>query len=180
MNLGITNFENFRDLLLQKIKQKIESRDILSLFAEKRRSFEGWLKVELCDILMEFSEEITPEYHIGENKKIDILLDDCAIELKIITTQYVMELVENGERSVATKKNEILEDIEKLRSLDFDIFKIIIFVVYPIKEDNQFEHWGHLNLISKKVDLMESQVFSFKNSIKGKIYIGLVKDLNIM
>ncbi|MGC9123879.1 MAG: hypothetical protein ACP5IB_07445, partial [Thermoplasmata archaeon] len=85
------NFDELNKLILDKIILRIKNKKGLYIFAQNRSKFEGWLKVELCDILYKNGIEPIPEYFDKSlNKNIDLAFEnkEWAIELKTINTNY--------------------------------------------------------------------------------------------
>ncbi len=177
-------FEDLATLLIDSLIEKIEAFEILSLFAKNRANFEGWLKVEVCDILQKDFDKILPENSDSGNT-IDIVFKNhnsnkkWAIELKTVPTQYKTPHTLGKGRSIDNKKKSIIEDIEKLRTLNFDK-KIVLFLVYPLAYENQFEEKrvnmekSHLQYIQEHLRRILSRDFIFTYRDIGKIYIGLV------
>ena len=48
---SLEDFENLSKVILDKISSRLENHKGLKIFAIERAKFEGWLKVELLDIL---------------------------------------------------------------------------------------------------------------------------------
>jgi len=57
----VYNFDNLAKIIFSGIIPKLERNDGLAIFAKERAKFEGWLKVELCDSLSKYFQEIIPE-----------------------------------------------------------------------------------------------------------------------
>ena len=172
------NFDDLADLIINHLKKEIAISKRLSIFEEKRLAFEDWVKVEVCyilklngfcDILTEFV------FNPKTKQKIDITTHTIAIELKNIPTQIVTDPSKPPpRRTISGKKKKILDDIHKLNSTDFEA-KIIIFLVYPVINDNDFEVKLHLTYIKPKLKSLKSNTFKFTNNAKGIIYVGLLK-----
>jgi len=196
------DFDQFADdMIIPKLKTKLQSTKILTLFAQNYASFEGWLKVELCEILEGYFDQVEPEYPLKngdvsreevddendkENSKIDIRFsnqEQWGVEIKVITTGYKIEgiPVKKG-RSIAGKKTAIKNDIEKLNSSVMDI-KLILLVVYPTKGELFYKN--HVDKNNKKnnwekienMDIKELKRYPFKfhdKKTQGTIYFGIV------
>jgi len=196
---NMRDFKQFLDEIKPTLKAKLQSTKILTLFAQNYASFEGWLKVELCEILKGHFDQVEPEYRLKnvsredvdeendkENSKIDIRFsnqEQWGIEIKVITTGYKIEgiPVKKG-RSIAGKKTKIENDIKKLNSSVMDI-KLILIVVYPTKGDLFYKNHVDKNNIEntyKKIedmDIKELKRYPFKfhdEKTQGTIYFGLV------
>ena len=70
------------DITATKIIRKIRKNTGLSQFAVERSKFEGWLKVELINILNENELLAKPEIN-----RIDVSFNDIFIELKTVISE---------------------------------------------------------------------------------------------
>ena len=118
-------FDNLAKIIFSEIIPKLERSYGLAIFAKERAKFEGWLKVELCDSLSKYFQEIIPE-----KDRIDITFNNWAIELKTINTNYKYGNVKNKTRPITKNVQEVINDIKKLKSSNFPD-KAILFVVFP-------------------------------------------------
>jgi len=160
-------FEDLTKLIFGELKPKLENNQGLSIFAKERAKFEGWLKVELCDSLSKYFKDVVPE----ENR-IDVTFENWAIELKTVNTNIRYENVKNKTRPITKNTQGVIDDIEKLKSTDY-INKAILFVVFPITNDN--ENWRvQLQRISTLVREIKHVSFNFKDEIPGVIYFGSI------
>jgi len=168
------NFESLAQLVLPKIKRKLESNPGLFIFAKERAKFEGWLKVELCNCLSKYlKDEIVPE-----KDRFDITFSNWAIELKTVNTNYICENVKKKTRPITKNIEGVIKDIKKLRKSDYEN-KAVLFIVFPLPKNKK--HWQiHLKNISKHLESIKEKSFNFKNKngkpIPGVIYFGLVKN----
>ncbi len=154
--MDLTEFKSIiNDDLLKKIKQSYG----LAVFANKRSRFEGWLKVELVNILIQKGKNAFPEVD-----RVDIVFDDIlGIELKTINTNYNF----NG-KPITDNVNSIIKDINKLDNSNLK-HKFIIFIVFPIYHNHKL--WQkHLNKITKNKSEYYYSEFKFKNIATGVIY----------
>jgi len=160
------DFESISELIFD-ISTKIESHLGLSIFASERAKFEGWLKVELCDILSNRFQDVAPE-----KDRVDITFDGWAIELKTVNTNYRYENAENKHRPITKNIEGVISDIEKLQSLNYTN-KAVVFLVFPLEHDNS--HWQeHLKKVHDLLKELKWKEFKFKNGVSGVIYFGLV------
>lgn len=169
------SFNDFKKIILEELKQKIENNKALYVFARERAKFEGWLKVELCNILAKHFEQklITPELITPEKDRIDVVINDWAFELKTTSTNYKYNMVVKKVRPITDNINGILNDIKKLKTLNYSI-KAVLFVVYPAEHDNRKwkQHREKIDLeLNEKLEFIE---FKFQSEIPGIIYIGIV------
>jgi hypothetical protein len=152
------------DVLLKKIKQSYG----LAVFANKRSRFEGWLKVELVNILIQKGKNALPEVD-----RVDIVFDDIlGIELKTINTNYNFDgkpITDNfNGKPITDNVNSIIKDINKLDNSNLK-HKFIIFIVFPIHHNHKL--WQkHLNKITKNKSEYYYSEFKFKNIASGVIY----------
>jgi len=92
-------FRKTLETILDDLKTKLENSKSIHVFVKNRAKFEGWLKVEivniLCNRIPDKTDKIIPEkYHF------DIIFDDSALELKTINTNYRCNGVENKTRPI--------------------------------------------------------------------------------
>lgn len=161
------SFEELQNLLLPEIIHRIEKNQGLANFASIRAKFEGWLKVECCDILSKEFKGVLPE-----QDRIDISFNDWVIELKTINTNYRHINVRNMHRPITKNIEGIIKDIDKLTKI-VDKNKGIIFTVFPVDKNNQ--QWiNHSRKITQKLSSYKIIDFHFKNGVPGLIYFGLV------
>jgi hypothetical protein len=155
------------DLTADDIVTRIQNSVGLTKFAHRRAKFEGWLKVELIDILVQRGQNALPE--IG---RIDVSFDTVGIELKTVNTNIRYPNVINTTRPITKNINGVNEDIENLRNTDF-IDKFVIFIVFPITHDNI--NWQiHLGRITNSLENYLYRQFNFGDNIPGVIYYGQV------
>jgi len=164
-------FEN----ILNELVKRIEEKEGLSIFANQRSKFEGWLKVELVDILKSKNKDVEVEHSIGK-KKVDVFFDNYLIELKTVNTNYRHDGVEKKIRPITDNIKGIKEDIKKI-IYKKNYNKAILFVVFPLSDEDKWKK--HLNKIDKEIGnkkiLIKKEIeFCFKNSkIPGKLYFYL-------
>ena len=164
--------------MTNKINEKINKKKGLEVFAIHRSKFEGWLKVEICDILLSFEkvEEVKVEYE-KNGKKIDIYFkyNKCEyyIELKTINTSYKCNYVERKNKPITKNLESVINDINKLKNLS-NSNRYIFFIVFPLPEKkvNNFENNEKFKDIKKKVNKIKSFDGNFSNNVPFKIYIG--------
>jgi len=163
----IMEFEKLKKLIFKEIKPKLENSQGLTIFARERAKFEGWLKVELCDSLSKYYKDVVPE-----RNRIDVTFNNWAIELKTVNTNYRYKNVEIKIRPITKNIQGVIDDIENLKSSNYDN-KAILFIVFPAAHDN--EDWQyHLNKISSSLREIKHVSINFKNYIPGIIYFGLI------
>ncbi len=161
------NFQKLVKIIFDEIKPKLEKHAGLSIFAKERAKFEGWFKVEVCESLLKYFKNVVPEH-----QRVDISFKDWGIELKTINTNINYEGVEKKTRPITKNTQGIIEDIEKLKKLNFKK-KGVLFIVFPIEEYNK--NWKvQFQRIRKQLTAIKSCPFSFKGNIPGVIYFGLI------
>ena len=158
-------FLEIKKILLYKLKPKLENNSGLAIFAKERAKFEGWLKVELIEILSDYFSDVIPE-----NNRIDLTFGEWAIELKTINTNIRYKNVKNKHRPITKNVKGIISDINNLKSSSF-FRKGVLFIVFPSEHKNV--NWQiHLNKIKKFLNKIEYIQFMFLNKIPGIIYFG--------
>uniref|UniRef100_A0A7C3J5T5 Uncharacterized protein n=1 Tax=candidate division WOR-3 bacterium TaxID=2052148 RepID=A0A7C3J5T5_UNCW3 len=171
-----TDEKKLFEYILNKLVKRIEEKEGLSIFANQRSKFEGWLKVELVDILKSKNKDVRIEYSIGK-KKVDVFFDNYLIELKTVNTNYTYDdKVEKKIRAITDNIDGIINDICKIINKK-NYKKAILFVVFPLSDEDKWKK--HLNKIDKEIGnkkiLIKKEIkFCFKNSeIPGKLYFYL-------
>ncbi len=160
-------FEDLAKLIFNEIKPKVGNNQGLSIFAKERAKFEGWLKVELCDSLSKYFKDVAPE-----RNRIDVTFENWAIELKTVNTNIRYENVKNKHRTITKNTQGVINDIKKLKSIDYTN-KAILFVVFPIIHSNK--NWQvQLQRISKLLREIKHVNFNFKDEIPGVVYFGSI------
>jgi len=165
-------FKDLVNLIFNEIKPKLENNQGLSIFAKERAKFEGWLKVELCDSLSKYFKDVSPERNTLERNRIDATFENWAIELKTVNTNIRYENVKNKHRPITKNTQGVINDIKKLKSIDYTN-KAILFVVFPIIHSNK--NWQvQLQRISKLLREIKHINFNFKDEIPGVVYFGSI------
>lgn len=155
------------DLTVDHIVTRIHQSFGLTKFAHRRAKFEGWLKVELIDILVQKGFDALPE--VGW---IDVSFDKVGIELKTVNTNFRYSDVINTIRPITKNIQDVNQDIKNLRNTDF-IDKFVIFIVFPVEHDRK--GWEKMfSRITCKLEDYLSEQFTFGNGIPGVIYYGRV------
>ena len=165
-------FQNLWIIIKDNLSNRIQNHKGLSYFVKHRAKFEGWLKVELCEILSQITEDIIPE-----KNRIDIVFDDWALELKTINTNYRYQNIENKTRPITKNIDGIIKDIEKLINNNTYSKKAILFVVFPLSLSDHSSYWEkHISKIKENLAFLESKEFQFNNGTYAVIYFGLIKN----
>lgn len=169
------NIKKLVNLTADELIDRIQASRALDVFAKQRAKFEGWLKVELIDILIKQGiEDAVPEHGL-----IDVSFGKVAIELKTVNTNYRDGLSDNKGKPITKNVQSVIRDVQKHRENDFP-HKYIIFVVFPL---NDLHHkWlTHLDRIETELgSVCSSRSFTFKktddesSSISGRLYYGKV------
>lgn len=162
------NFRELANFIFKKLEPILENHLGLFIFAKERAKFEGWLKVELCNIISKKYKNVVPE-----NKRVDITFSDWAIELKTVNTNYRYKDVKNKTRPITLNINNILEDIQKLKKSKFKN-KGILFIVFPLSLVIHKRWLKHLNRIKEKISDIKFCSIHFKNKISAVIYFGKI------
>lgn len=165
-------FEELCSVVFNKMPNCLSGSLGLSVFARERAKFEGWLKVELCSILVEHNYAAT----FPEKNRIDVTFGDWVIQLKTVNTNYRFPRAVNKHRPITKNVQGVIDDIENLRKLKASEVnkKAVLFAVFPVqpKHINWQYHLGRINRALGSG--VKSRTFNFNNGIPGVIYIGLV------
>ncbi|MFP3257347.1 MAG: hypothetical protein RXO36_06070, partial [Candidatus Nanopusillus acidilobi] len=116
-------FRKTLETILDDLKCKLENSKSIDVFVQHRAKFEGWLKVEIVNILCNMypkkcsPEKVIPEWPVddigvNDNEKknyriIDIKFDDSVLELKTINTSYRQEGIENKTKPITLNVEEL-------------------------------------------------------------------------
>lgn len=162
------NFEKLSEIILEKISLKLQNHKGLKVFAIERAKFEGWLKVEICEILLGYYRDVIPE-----KNRVDISFSDWGIELKTLNTNIRYKDVKNKIRPITNNTDSVIIDINKLKNLDYKN-KAVLFIVFPITPEDK--NWNiQLDRIKPLLSQLKERKFNFNNSnISGVIYFGLI------
>lgn len=157
------------EITAHELIKRIGGSGALGVFAKRRAKFEGWLKVELIDILISKGYDAIPEQGL-----IDVTFGNVAIELKTVNTNYRDNLAENMVRPITMNINAVLQDITNLRINPVEN-KFVIFVVFPLN-DGHHRWQEHLSRIDNALGASCcAKPFKFKSGVAGTIYYGRVK-----
>lgn len=128
---------------------------------KQRAKFEGWLKFQLAHKLLEEDGKVEVERPYPTNGKLhaDIYAKNAFIELKTPNTNYRYKQCISCNRPVTKNITSIIEDINKLRSIE-DNEKYIAFVIFPIDQDKKYreyilriENEGRVKLFEKTIKI---------------------------
>ncbi|MCX6774666.1 MAG: hypothetical protein NTY99_01085 [DPANN group archaeon] len=155
------------------LEKKLAANSILPVFVEQRKSFEGWLKVEICELLQDYEYKVIPE-----NNHIDVTAGHLAIELKTIPTNYAWPGVPHSHaKRITAYINEVLTDAGKLRSENYSV-RMVNFIAYPLsKPHKHYNIWAedHLKRIRLHVSELIEKPFEFQKGYPGIAYFGHVE-----
>ena len=157
--------ENIKRRVLDQLAIRIGKHAGLAIFAKERAKFEGWLKAELCDVLVLEGREVVPE-----KGRVDVVSGGWAIELKTLNTNYRYPGVINKTRPITKNVEGVVKDIEQLKNTKYNN-KIVLFVVFPVEHD-KVDWKMHLEKIEGLCSTMDYKFFKFNNGIPGMIYMG--------
>ena len=168
-------FKEIHQLIFRKLPVLIQEHSGLAVFAKERAKFEGWLKVELCNIFAE--EKHGYENTFPEMDHIDVVFQDWAIELKTINTNYRYESAINKTRPITKNVRGVIDDIKALRNNNSlrNHKKAVVFVVFPVSSSTP--KWI-VQLSRIKSELrgdLANHLITFKNKLPGLIYVGEIR-----
>lgn len=159
-----------REEIIDELRKRLEGTTIKT-FVKYRASFEGWLKVEIVDILHKKGYQAVPEKNrydivVEENGK-----DSVAIQLKTIPTNYTAVGVERKTINITNRIDAIVEDVKSLKVCRCPI-KFLIFVVFPIADNNLSIWKNHLKKIVNEATMeAREQRVSLCGCFSGNIYL---------
>lgn len=162
--------------IAEELKDRIHKHKGLSTYSDMRKCFEQWIQVEICDILsfsklkngikIECKSKLKNDK--GKEKYIDLIFDDCALELKVISNKQ--------------NDGSIFNDICRLKDSD-KLNKGVLFVIYPVdvNADDNSKLISKDNDWLKKYEKLNNSLpnlkylpFTFQNNeTKGAIGYGL-------
>ncbi len=163
------------DLTAKELVQRIEGSRGLAVFAKQRAKFEGWLKVELIDILLKGGiDNVLPEAGLT-----DVSFENVAIELKTVNTSYGNTYAERKTRPITMNVNSVIKDIENHRKgKSAHKNKFVLFIVFPLEKGKQEWEQIHLKRINEALcNDCTPHPFYFADldgEISGCIYYGKV------
>lgn len=171
------NIEKLKSYIFDEIVKRIKLNNALSIFVQERSKFEGWLKVELCQILCNKFDVVLPEID-----RFDLIIagkENVAIELKTLNTNYSFKNlgVKSKRRPITKNIDGVIKDINKLKESDYQD-KLVIFIAFPLDLECNMNYWK--NQIVKIedheaiADLFYKE-FRFQSEVPGVIYICKVK-----
>ena len=140
----------------------LKDNDKLVFIAIKQRAkFEGWLKFQLAHKLLEEDDKVEVERPYPTNGKLhaDIYAKNAFIELKTPNTNYRYKQCFPCNRPITKNITSIIEDINKLRSIE-ENKKYIAFVIFPIDQEKKYreyilriENEGRVKLFEKTIEI---------------------------
>ena len=170
----IMKFAELSKIIFNELPQRLNQHMGLSVFAKERAKFEGWLKVEVCDILSKHNlPNVVPEKH-----RVDVMCDGWAIELKTVNTNYRYPNVINKHRPITINVQGVIDDIEQLRNSSklSGIKKAVLFIVFPVSHIRS-DWQKHLKkIIDCLGNEIEHHLFEFNNGVHGVIYFGHINE----
>ncbi|SNT19401.1 hypothetical protein SAMN05446037_105020 [Anaerovirgula multivorans] len=121
------------------VREIIEKRRaVIDIASKQRAKYEGWLKFELVEWLLNSGvEDIVLEAPYGEYRS-DIGFrfnnKQYYLELKTCNTNYRIKGAENKHKPITKNINSIIADVEKLRK--FESSGIVCFTLFPLPVDD--------------------------------------------
>jgi hypothetical protein len=160
------DFEQLTHIIGSELVPKLETNHGLRIFAKERAKFEGWLKVELCEVLSRYSVDALPEQNY-----VDIYWHGWSMELKTVNTNYVHEMARKKHRPITKNVEGVIKDINKLQKRSNG--RAVLFVVFPL-EHHKKEWKDHLSKIESHIGKLWYREFSFHGGVPGVLYLGKV------
>jgi len=161
-------FEQLQNIIQNSLIPKIQNKNGLKPFLQKKRKFEGWLKVELIDSLY----EETNNNILPEENRIDIsIAQEWALELKVLTSSFGRLKRRNNSKNI----ENVRKDLKKLQKDRYSNYKNkgVVFIAFPIPINNRNE-WNEI--INQKLHnlVLISYAIKFCDNTRGLIYIGRI------
>ena len=116
-----------------------DNAELVFIAIKQRAKFEGWLKFQLANKLLEEDDKVEVERPYPTNGMLhaDIYAKNAFIELKTPNTNYRYEQCISCNRPITKNITSIIEDINKLRSIE-ENEKYIAFVIFPIDQKKKY------------------------------------------
>ena len=170
----ILSFNFLWDIISNNLIPSLETDNGVYILAKNRSKFEGWLKVELCNILYNSLSLCFNVEPIPEKDHIDIVIDDWAIELKTVNTSYRHKGVVTKTRPITYNIKSVLDDINSLHENANCAHKAVLFVVFPINDDNDKNWDKQIEKIRKNSCSIKRADFYFKKQIPARLYFAMI------
>jgi hypothetical protein len=182
--------QNHADMfkLIKELMVEVVSKKAINLYVKRRQQFEGWLQVEIVNMLI--TKGVNDVYFEvkADNKAIDIAIgeNEWAIELKVVSRSVKDELCEKtGSKAKTDFILSILNDIEKLKKSNYRN-KAVVFVVSPLKKavtDDWMIHTSKKLMKNKEpykqiidcIEELKEENLVFDNQVEGRLYYGKVQ-----
>jgi len=168
-------FEKLARLILDGLPLRMGNHRGLTAVTRERSSFENWLKVELCQVLLEAGHDPEPDKH-----KVDVACGDWGINVRTVSTNIPHEQARSVKLSITKNVELLIKDIWRItnpgRSVGFPK-RGIVFVVYPLTHDNERWQSIYLGQISNELSRLEHRSFQFASGLPGVLYFGLCSAL---
>ena len=192
--------EELKHIILRDLKSKLETARALTIYAGNRMKFNNWLKVEICGLAGEriggfhvepgFAQTVkvaVSEQHKETNAaepdkiavklkkaKFDIRAGNWLIQTNTITTNYKHDGV-RSDKIVSSGLKKLKKSIDKLKENKGDKKAAIVFVIFPVAEDNLADWQGEKSRLEKRVgSIIHETAFKFPGGISGRIGMGMI------
>ena len=146
------NFDELFEAISSSLAGIMKARKSIDIFASNRAKFEGWLKVEVIEILSRHTPNAVPEKGM-----IDITFDDWALELKTCNTNYRYPGVVNKSRPITENVDGIIKDIKSLAKTMYER-RAVLFVVFPLEHNRRAwqQHYDKILGNAKQIRHLQS------------------------
>ena len=150
------NFDELFEAISTSLAGIMKARKSIDIFASNRAKFEGWLKVEVIEILSKHTPNAVPE-----KDRIDITFDDWALELKTCNTNYRYRGVVNKSRPITMNVDGIIDDIKSLEKTRYRR-RAVLFVAFPLEHSKGAwqQHYDKISSNAKQVRHLQSSTSS--------------------
>lgn len=131
---SLTMYNIVYDEIVAVLNDPVWNRPIVNIHLPQRAKFEKYLQSVLACRLNNQFPGTKIEYLLG-GKLIDIYANRTCIELKTPNTNYTIQGITNKARPITKNITSIINDIQKLRTLNVKS-GVVAFVLFPIDPNN--------------------------------------------
>jgi hypothetical protein len=178
--MKISNHQDMFNVLAKELRKVLKLKVATGIYSKNRQQFEGWLQLEIIEILSEYFTKILPE-----RDNIDITIGkEWAIELKVVSTNYNGNFLDRNtleasdipkkKKNITNMRTSIISDINKLENHNYDN-KVVIFLVTPLEHNQKdWVKYHYPKLVSNVIEMKRIDI-ELRNTIKGVLYYGKVQ-----
>ena len=137
--------QQLEEALREGLCPAIRNHAAVELFIRNRAKFEGWMKVELCKVLVDRGWVVSPEEPIPHStQRVDLKAGDWWLELKTLSTNYgAVGAYHESSRPITRNVQDVIADVRKLRKHTLSP-AAVLFVAAPLP-NMEHEAWSLWN-----------------------------------